>query len=132
MSINLRFVLAAALALSSAAAFAATPAPSKMADATTAPVAKKALSSSQQRMSDCSKQNAGKKGDERKMAMSMCLKGESAMTAAAPTAKQTPQEKMKACNADAKVKAPKGDAHKAFMSSCLKGDAAAAPAPAAH
>ena len=38
------------------------------------------------------------------------------------------QEKMKSCNADAKVKAPKGEAHKAFMSSCLKGEAAAAPA----
>ena len=28
---------------------------------------------------------------------------------------------MKACNAEAKIKAPTGDAHKQFMSECLKG-----------
>jgi hypothetical protein len=37
---------------------------------------------------------------------------------------------MKACNAEAKTKAPKGDAHKAFMKECLSGHPAAA-APAA-
>ncbi len=29
------------------------------------------------------------------------------------------QDKMKACNAEAKIKAPSGDAHKQFMSNCL-------------
>jgi hypothetical protein len=37
------------------------------------------------------------------------------------------QDKMKACNAEAKVKAPTGDAHKQFMSDCLS----AHPAPEA-
>lgn len=41
------------------------------------------------------------------------------------------QEKMKACNAEAKAKALKGDERKKFMSECLKGKAdAAAEAPA--
>jgi len=31
------------------------------------------------------------------------------------------QEKMKACNAEAKTKALKGDEHKKFMSTCLSG-----------
>ena len=100
------FVAGAALVLATTTAFAAPQA------------AKKPLTAQQQRMSDCSKQSAGKKGDERKAFMSSCLKGES--TDAAP-AKQTQQEKMKSCNVDAKAKALTGDARKAFMSTCLKG-----------
>ncbi|TBR40069.1 MULTISPECIES: PsiF family protein [Dyella] len=89
---------------------------------TTAP-AKKELTPQQQRMSDCNKQAAGKKGDEHKAFMSACLKGD-----ATPAAKpMTQQEKMKACNADPQAKSLKGDARKQFMSSCLKGDAAAHP-----
>lgn len=44
------------------------------------------------------------------------------------------QDKMKACNAEAKTKALKGDAHKKFMSECLsaKPAAAAAAAPGAE
>src|SRR3954451_7748176 len=38
------------------------------------------------------------------------------------------QEKMKACNADAKTKALKGDERKKFMSTCLSDKGAAAPA----
>jgi hypothetical protein len=61
--------------------------------------------------------------------MSSCLKGESAAPpAAAAPVKQTQQEKMKSCNADAKTKALKGADRKTFMSGCLKGSAAAAPA----
>jgi hypothetical protein len=75
----------------------------------------KPLTPQQQRMSACSKQTAGKKGDERKAAMSACLKG-----APAPAAATTQQERMKSCNVDAKAKALSGDARKAFMSSCLK------------
>lgn len=106
----------AALAFATTAAFAAAP----------QTAAKKELTPSQQRMSDCSHQAAGKKGAEHKEFMKHCLKGES--TAAAPAAKTTPHERMKACNAEAKTKAPKGQAHKEFMSHCLKGDASASAA----
>jgi len=47
-------------------------------------------------------------------------------------AQATPQQdKMKACNADAKTKSLSGDARKAFMKECLSGGAADA-APAAN
>jgi hypothetical protein len=59
--------------------------------------------------------------------MSSCLKGENSAAAAAPTTKETQQEKMKSCNADAKTKALKGADRKTFMSGCLKGGAAATP-----
>ncbi len=39
---------------------------------------------------------------------------------AADNAKPTQQNKMKACNAEAKSKALKGDERKSFMSECLK------------
>jgi hypothetical protein len=84
----------------------------------------KPLSPQQQRMVDCNKQATGKTGDERKTFMSACLKGES--TAAAPSTKETQQEKMKSCNADATKQKLKGAARKTFMSTCLKGDEAAA------
>ena len=43
-------------------------------------------------------------------------------TAFAADTKMTPQqEKMKACNAEAKTKALKGDERNKFMSTCLKG-----------
>ncbi|GAB2542209.1 PsiF family protein [Rhodanobacter koreensis] len=128
MSISLRLLAISAAFAFAGAAIAAAPQAS-----TTAPAAK-TLSSSQQRMSDCNKQATGKKGADRKTFMSSCLKGEStaaaAPAAAAPmSAKQTQQEKMKSCNADAKLKAPTGAAHKAFMSSCLKGGASAPATP---
>ena len=84
----------------------------------------KPLTPQQQRMVDCNKQATGKTGDERKTFMSSCLKGES--TATAPSAKETQQEKMKSCNAEAKKENLAGDARKTFMSTCLKGDAASA------
>ncbi|MCP1374142.1 PsiF family protein [Dyella lutea] len=79
--------------------------------------AAKPMTTQQQRMADCNKQAAGKKGDERKAFMKSCLKG----GAAAAPGKMTQQEKMKKCNADAKAKSLKGDARKSFMSTCLKG-----------
>lgn len=87
----------------------------------TAHAADKPLTAQQQRMGDCNKQATGKSGDERKTFMSACLKGET-------TPKQTQQEKMTTCNADAKAKSLKGDERKTFMSSCLSGPAAAHPA----
>jgi psiF repeat-containing protein len=86
----------------------------------------KPMTPQQQRMVDCNKQATGKTGDERKMFMSTCLKGDS--TAATPMTKQTQQEKMKSCNVEAKKEKLAGDARKTFMSTCLKGDDAAAAA----
>ena len=86
----------------------------------------KTMTPQQQRMVDCNKQATGKTGDERKTFMSSCLKGDS--TAAMPATKQTQQEKMKSCNAEASKEKLAGDARKTFMSTCLKGDAAAAGA----
>ena len=128
MSMSLRLLAISTAFAFAGAAFAAAP------QASTAAPATKTLSSSQQRMSDCSSAAKGKKGADYKSAVSTCMKGGStaaaAPAAAAPmTAKQTQQEKMKSCNADAKLKAPTGAAHKAFMSSCLKGGAAAAATP---
>ncbi|HEV7778247.1 MAG TPA: PsiF family protein [Luteibacter sp.] len=105
MHLRLRLMAATALFLLAGAAFAAPQA------------AKKELTPQQQRMSTCSTQSAGKKGDDRKAFMSSCLKGDSA----APAPKMTQQQKMTACNKDAGTKALKGDARKTFMSSCLKG-----------
>jgi len=63
----------------------------------------------QSKMSECNKEAADKKGDERKAFMKNCLSAK----------KETPQQvKMKACNADAKDM--KGDERKKFMSECLK------------
>ncbi|HEY9132991.1 MAG TPA: PsiF family protein [Dyella sp.] len=77
----------------------------------------KSLTPQQQKMSDCAKQNKGKKGDDYKNGVKACLSG----TPAAAPAKQTQQEKMKSCNVDAKAKSLSGDARKKFMSDCLKG-----------
>ena len=110
-------VLALALAVGSGAAFAQDASKSG-----------KSLTPQQERMVQCNKDATGKTGDERKTFMSACLKGET--VAAAPSAKMTQQEKMKACNADPKAKSLKGDARKSYMSTCLKGDGATAAAPA--
>jgi hypothetical protein len=70
----------------------------------------------QQRMKDCNARMGDKKGDERKMAMSSCLKGED--PGASPKQKAQ-QDRMKDCNKKAEGK--KGDERKSFMGSCLKG-----------
>jgi hypothetical protein len=122
MSFRLSLIAAGAALVLATSAFAAPQDSGKMA----APAAKKTMTAQQQRMADCSKQSAGKKGDERKAFMSACLKGKGPM---AMPMKQTQQEKMKSCNVEAKAKALKGDARKAFMSTCLKGDASAPTQP---
>ena len=63
----------------------------------------------QEKMTQCNKDAADMKGDERKAFMSKCLSAK----------KPTQQEKMTQCNKDAGDK--KGDERKAFMSKCLKG-----------
>ena len=98
-----------------------------------ADVAKKAPSAAQlaqqEKMKSCNKEAKAKalKGDERKAFMKSCLSGKAstapATAKAAPAAASKPatqQDKMKACNAEAKTKALKGDERKKFMSDCLK------------
>ena len=70
----------------------------------------------QARMKDCNAKMGDKKGDERKKAMSSCLKGEAPGASDKQKAQQT---KMKDCNKQAEGK--KGDDRKKFMSGCLKG-----------
>ena len=89
-----------------------------------------------EKMKGCSKEATGMKGDERKAFRKKCLSkvygrkhdgraGPPAApppaTPATPAASSTQQNKMKACNADAKTKGLKGDERKKFMSACLKG-----------
>ena len=108
--------------LALAALFAATALAATAADAP-----RKQLTPQQQRMSDCSHESKGMKGDEHKKFMSECLKSKDspaevkAAMGKAPAAKMTQQEKMKSCNAEAGQKMLKGDARKKFMSECLKG-----------
>ena len=95
--------------------------------ATAADAPKKQPTPQQQRMTDCSHESKGMKGDAHKKFMSECLKEKdktpaevkSAMAGAA--AKPSQQEKMKTCNADAGQKKLKGEERKKFMSECLKG-----------
>jgi hypothetical protein len=70
----------------------------------------------QERMKDCNARMGDKKGEERKKAMSSCLKGEDP---GASDKQKAQQQKMKDCNKKAEGK--KGDERKAFMSGCLKG-----------
>jgi hypothetical protein len=69
-------------------------------------------STQQSKMSQCNKDAAGMKGDQRKAFMKDCL---SAKPAAAGNSQQT---KMATCNKDAT--GMKGDERKKFMSECLK------------
>jgi len=66
-----------------------------------------AMSSQQTKMTECNKEAADKKGDERKAFMKTCLSNKP----------MTQQEKMTKCNHDAGAK--KGDERKAFMKECL-------------
>ncbi len=94
----------------------------------------KPMTTSQQRMAECSHQSKGMKSAAHKKFMSECMKGH----AAAPMAghemakpmmggkhmmngKAMQQEKMKDCSAEAKTKKLSGAARKTFMSNCLKG-----------
>lgn len=89
----------------------------------------------QQRMRDCNADATGMKGQARKDFMKGCLSGKQAENKAAreerraerqearaerQAGRQTQQEKMKACNANAKAKGLAGPERKAFMSDCLK------------
>jgi psiF repeat len=109
MSMSFRLLAISAAFAFAGVAFAATPQAS-----TTAPA--KTLTPSQQHMADCSHQNAGKKGDDYKNAVSACMKGD---TATAPTKKLTPsQQRMADCNHQNAGK--KGDDYKNAVSACMK------------
>jgi hypothetical protein len=80
----------------------------------------------QEKMKTCNAEAKGKKGDERKAFMKVCLsaKKEAPAPAAAPAPvekKAAQQDKMKSCNKEAGDKKLKGDERKKFMSGCLKG-----------
>ncbi|MBI2286220.1 MAG: PsiF repeat-containing protein [Nitrosomonadales bacterium] len=89
-----------------------------------------------EKMKGCSKEATGMKGDERKAFMKKCLSKDYVLkhdamagapaaatpaTPAAPAASSAQQDKMKACNADAKARGLKDDERKKFMGACLKG-----------
>jgi len=63
----------------------------------------------QERMTECNKEAADKKGDERKKFMSTCLSNK----------KKDSDNKMASCNT--KSKGMKADERKTFMSDCMKG-----------
>jgi hypothetical protein len=72
----------------------------------------------QQLMKNCNDRAGGKKGDERKIFLSTCLRqGAHAQS----EAQKTQQARMSACNRQAGQKNLSGEARKSFMSSCLKG-----------
>jgi len=70
----------------------------------------------QNKMTACTKQTEGLKGDEQKMKLKECM-GAKAMDEKKHKGAQ--QEKMKRCNAEAK--GMKGDERRTKMSECLKG-----------
>ena len=89
-----------------------------------------------EKMKGCSKEATGMKGDERKAFMKKFLSKDYVLkhdamagapaaaipaTPAAPAASSAQQDKMKACNADAKARGLKDDERKKFMGACLKG-----------
>lgn len=73
-----------------------------------------AANTQQSKMTECNKQAADKKGDDRKAFMKSCL---STAPAAAASEPMTQQQRMTACNTQATGKT--GDDRKAFMKSCL-------------
>jgi psiF repeat len=79
-------------------------------------LAPQAQAASQKNRAACKAEAGDKKGDERKAFMKTCLSEKAAASKGARTAQQ---EKMKACNADAKKDALKGDKRREFMKTCL-------------
>ncbi|RDS84698.1 hypothetical protein DWU98_01660 [Dyella monticola] len=102
MSMRLSLLFASVSLVFATAAFGATP-------------QSKPLSSSQQKMADCSHAAKGKTGADYKSAVSSCMKGDT--TAAAP-AKMTSQQHMAACAKENAGK--KGADYKSAVSACMK------------
>lgn len=86
----------------------------------------------QDKFSQCAHDSKGLKGEERNKFMSECLKAHDAPAGKAKAdkpvkearneadARETPQNRMKSCNDDARAKDVHGDERRAFMSACLK------------
>ena len=75
----------------------------------------------QARLSACSQEAKGLKGEEREKFMAKCQKGGAAAKPVRSAALESQQNRMKRCNSEAGKKALKGDERRAFMSACLKG-----------
>jgi hypothetical protein len=95
----------------------------------------KPLTPQQQRMKDCNAQAKAKglAGKEYTDFRNNCLKADNSASAPAtgdstPAKPKTQQEKMTACNAEAKSKGLKGKDYTDFRNNCLKGDSSTAPA----
>ena len=79
----------------------------------------------QSKFATCAHESKGLRGDEHQKFMSDCLKGHdterktTTHRAADDTTSQ--QNRMKACNDDARSRDLHGDERRAFMSTCLKG-----------
>lgn len=71
----------------------------------------------QARFRDCSRQAAGRKGDERKTFMRTCLKTSAATTADGNNV--AAQKHMKSCSKQASAQKLRGKARKTFMNGCL-------------
>lgn len=69
----------------------------------------------QRATSDCSKQAAGKTGDERRRFIDDCLRQQ---PPGMPSMDR--QDKLKTCSADADTKGLTGDVRETFLDSCLK------------
>jgi hypothetical protein len=74
-----------------------------------------AVTAQQSKMTTCNKEATGKKGEERKAFMKICLSAKPVVVEKELTSQQS---KMKSCNIDAT--GMKGDERKKFMSTCLK------------
>ena len=86
----------------------------------------------QDKFAQCAHDSKGLKGEERNKFMSECLKAHDAPAGKAKAdkpvkearneadARETPQNRMKSCNDDARAKELHGDERRAFMSACLK------------
>lgn len=109
MSMRLSLLAASAALVFATAAFATTPQGTSTSG--------KTLSSSQQKMADCSHAAKGKTGADYKSAVSSCMKGDSA-PAADTSKKMTSQERMAACSHDNAGK--KGADYKSAVSACMK------------
>lgn len=83
----------------------------------------------QSRFAACAHESKGLRGEEHQKFMSDCLKGHAVEDAVTKkdavyrtAAEASPQQnRMKACNDEARAKDLHGDERRAFMSACLKG-----------
>jgi len=84
--------------------------------------------SQQSKFTVCAHESKGLRGDEHQKFMSDCLKGHETESAARKENSQrasddggSQQNRMKACNQEARAKDLHGDERRSFMSTCLKG-----------